>query len=131
MRTWTGSCQPTTTHEEPHPPHGHMRTGIRPAFVPLGPPSGEGLWIASESGARRGQVRGRHLPEHRSRFPGSRQPAPCQRLEACQSPMAKSARCRSGCLGHWRFAPTTASSPRCRAPGCAGCWSPSRSNQVT
>ena len=29
MRTWTGSCQPTTTHEEPHPPHGHMLTGIR------------------------------------------------------------------------------------------------------
>ena len=35
--------------------------------------------------------------------------------------MAKSAGCRSGCLAHSRFARTTASSPTCRAPGCAGC----------
>ncbi len=47
--------------------------------------------------------------------------APRHQLEACQSPMAKSARCRSGCLDHSRFARTTASSPTCRAPGCARC----------
>ena len=47
--------------------------------------------------------------------------APRHQLEAGQSPLAKSARCRSGCLDHSRFARTTASSPTCRAPGCAGC----------
>ena len=43
------------------------------------------------------------------------------RGEAVQRGMAKSARCRSGCSDHSRFARTTAASPTCRAPGCAGC----------
>jgi cation diffusion facilitator CzcD-associated flavoprotein CzcO len=41
--------------------------------------------------------------------------------EAGGAPVAKSARCRSGCSDRSRSARTTASSPTCRAPGCAGC----------
>ena len=84
--------------------------------------------ISTDGEPATGELPGQARHLHRLGLPGvvsaplPRQlSAPRHQLEACQSPMAKSARCRSACLDHSRFARTTASSPTCRAPGCARC----------